>query len=138
MRYIKLLSIVAALFGLSVVSSAQTAQDVFEALQKGLALRNEIVNAETSRTEYSDDLLNGAIAEFERCIELAIAVGTEEAEMHSIQAEGFLPPLYLRVALRIPPTDLLARLQAFEVVIEVSEKYFDDETGRISFGATIH
>ena len=111
MKYIKLLSIVVALFGFTVIVSAQTMEDVVNA-------RNNGANFMASGN------LDEAIVEFEKCIELAIQVG-EEAEMVQIEIEGALPNLYLQRVSKIPRDDHSALLQALEATVAIAEKYND-------------
>ena len=111
MKNIRLLSVAAALFGITVISSAQTLQEVVEARNKGV----EFMAAGN---------LDGAIAELEKCVELAKKVGGDDAEDHQIVAESALPNLYLRKANQINATgDRLAFLKALEATIAAAVKY---------------
>jgi tetratricopeptide (TPR) repeat protein len=110
MKCIKLLSIAVALFGITMVSSAQTVQDVADARNKG----SELMAAGN---------LEGAITEFEKCVELAKQVG-EDAEEYSMLVESALPGLYLQNAKNIlNAKDYNAALQALEATIAAAEKY---------------
>jgi tetratricopeptide (TPR) repeat protein len=110
MKCIKLLSIGVVLFGITVISSAQTLQEVTEAYNKGAELM-------------AAGDLEKAIAELEKCVELAKAVG-EDAEEHQIVAESALPGLYFQVATKLNNArDYSAAVKAFETTITASEKY---------------
>lgn len=110
MKSIRLLSIVAVLFWITVISSAQTLQEVDEALNKG----KELMAAKD---------LDGAIAELEKCIDLAKKVG-EDAEEYQIVAESALPNLYLSRATNINATrDFPATVKALEATVAAAEKY---------------
>ena len=99
-----------ALFGITAVSSAQTIQEVVEARNKG----SELMAAGD---------LDGAIAELEKCVDLAKKVG-EDAEEHQIVAESALPNLYMQKATKINATrDFPATLKALEVAVAAAEKY---------------
>jgi len=105
-----MLSIAMALFGITVVSSAQTIQEVVESRNKG----SELMAAGD---------LDGAIAELEKCVDLAKKVG-EDAEEHQIVAESALPNLYMQKATKINATrDFPATLKALEVAVAAAEKY---------------
>jgi len=114
MKYFKLLSVIVLLFGFKLMGSAQTLQDVAESLNKGVELR-------AARD------FDAAIAEFERCIELAKIVGDEALE-HQTSAEGVLPELYFAKVQGIPRTDFIAILEALVTAVEVAEKYNDQRT----------
>jgi tetratricopeptide (TPR) repeat protein len=104
------LSVVAVLFGITVISSAQTLQEVAEVLKNG------------SELNAAGDL-DGAIAELEKCVEMAKKVGAD-AEEHQIVAESALPNLYLQKATKINATrDYPATVKALEAAIAASEKY---------------
>ncbi len=110
MKCIRLLGIAIALFGFTVVGSAQTLQEVTEARNKGAELM-------------SNDDLDGAIAELEKCVELSNKVG-EEADEHKLVAEGILPDLYLKKAAGILDTkDYSAAIKAFETAATAADKY---------------
>ena len=110
MKSIKLLCVVIGLCGFTVVSFAQTLQEVVEARNKG------------SELMASGDL-DGAIIELEKCVDLAKKVG-EDAEEHQIVSEGALPNLYLQKANKILATkDYPATLKAIEATVTAAEKY---------------
>jgi len=110
MKSIKLLSIVAVLFGSTVIGSAQTLQEVIEARNKG----SELMAAKD---------LDGAITELEKCVDLAKKVGGD-AEEHQIVAESVLPSLYLQKATAINATkDYPATVKALEATVSAAEKY---------------
>lgn len=110
MKCIKLLCIVAVLCGFSVVGFAQTLQEVVDARNKG----SELMAAGD---------LDGAIAEFEKCVDLAKKVG-EDAEEHQILVENNLPNLYLTKATKINATkDYPATLKALDATVAAAEKY---------------
>jgi len=110
MKCIRLLSVVVALFGFTVVGSAQTLQEVIESYNKGASL------------QASGDL-SGAIAELERCVELAKKVG-EEAEEQLIVLEANLPGMYLQNAKNIlNAKNFPAALLALEATVAAAEKY---------------
>ena len=110
MKCIKLMSIVAVLSGLTVISSAQTLQEVIEARNKG----SELMAAKD---------VDGAIAELEKCVDLAIKVG-DDAEEHQVVAESVLPGLYFQKANNILATrDYQATLDALEATVVAAEKY---------------
>ena len=114
MKCIKLLSIVVALFGLTVFCSAQTLQEVVEARNKG----SELMAAKD---------LDGAIAELEKCVDLAKQVG-DDAEEHQIIAESVLPNLYFEKARNFLTTrDYQAALKALEATVVAAEKYNSEE-----------
>ena len=114
MKCIKLLSIVVVLFGFIKIGSAQTMEDVVNAQTKG-------------RNLMADGNLDEAIAEFERCIEIAIQVG-EEAEFIQVEIESALPNLYFQKVSKIPRTEFQALLEAFNATVEVAVKYNDTRT----------
>jgi len=108
------MSIVVALFGITVITSAQTLQEVTEAYNKG----GELMAAKD---------LDGAIAELEKCIDLAKKVG-DEAEELQVVAELALPGLYFEKAKNILATrDYQATVQALEATIAAAEKYNSKE-----------
>ena len=110
MKCIRLMSIVAALFGITVVVSAQTLQEVTEARNKG----SELMAAAD---------LDGAIAELEKCVDLAKKVGDDAIE-HQVVAESALPTLYFQKARKVLETrDYPAALKAFEATVAAAEKY---------------
>ena len=110
MKCIKLLSIAVALFGITIVSSAQTLQDVADARNKG----SELMAAGN---------LEGAITEFEKCVDLAKKVG-EDAEEYSMLVESALPGLYQQIAIKLNSAkDYPAALKAIEATIAAAEKY---------------
>jgi len=110
MKSIRLLTVVAVLLGITVISSAQTLQEVVEARNKG----SELMAAKD---------LDGAIAELEKCVDLAKKVG-EDAEEHQIVAESVLPNLFLQRANNINATrDFPATVEALEATIVAAEKY---------------
>ena len=112
MKCVRILSFAVALFGVAAMSSAQTLQEVVEARNKGTELMA------------SGDL-NAAIAELERCAEMARQVG-DDAEEHLVVVESALPNLYLRKANEINATrDFPATLTALKAAIEAAEKYND-------------
>jgi len=107
-----MLSIAVALCGITVISSAQTLQEVTEARNKGSELMG------------TGDL-DGAITQLERCIELAKQIG-EDAEEHQILAESALPDLYFKKADELnkkATRDLPAILEALEATVAASERY---------------
>jgi tetratricopeptide (TPR) repeat protein len=111
MKSIKMLSIAVVLFGMTVVGSAQTFQDVGEAWNRA----SEFLS--------SGDL-DGVIAELEKCVELSNKVGTDEAEEIGMKAEINLPGYYYQRATKILATrDFPATLQAIEATITAAEKY---------------
>ena len=110
MKSIRLLSVAVAFFGISAICSAQTLQEVVEALKNG------------SELNAAGDL-DGAITELEKCVDLATKIG-EEAEEHQIVAESALPNLYLQRANKINATrDFPATVKALEATIAAAEKY---------------
>ena len=110
MKCIRLLSIAVALFGITMVSSAQTVQDVADARNKG----SELMAAGN---------LEGAITEFEKCVELAKQVG-DDAEEYSMLVESALPGLYLQIATRLNSAkDYPAAVKALEETVAAAEKY---------------
>ena len=110
MKCVKMLSITVVLFGITVIGTAQTLQEVTEARNKGA----ELMAAKD---------LDGAIAELEKCVELAKKVG-EDAEEHQILAESALPNLYLQKADELNRAkDYPATLKALESTVAASEKY---------------
>jgi len=110
MKCIKLISIVVALFGITIISSAQTIQDVTEARNKGAELM-------------AAGDLDGAITELEKCVDLAKKVG-DDAEEHQVVAESALPGLYFQKANKILTTrDYQATLKALEATVAAAEKY---------------
>ena len=111
MKCIKMLSIAVALFGTTVVCSSQTLQDVIDARNKGA----ELMAAKD---------LDGAIAELEKCVELAKQVGGDEAEDYSMVAESALPNLYLQKANSLNAAkDFPATIKALETAVAAAEKY---------------
>ena len=114
MKCIKLLSVIVAFFGFTFIISAQTMEDVMNARTNGQNLM-------------AAGNLDEAIAEFKKCIELAEQVG-EEAEFIQIEIESVLPNLYFQKVSLIPRDDHAALLQAFELTVEVAEKYNDTRT----------
>ena len=109
-RCVKVLSIAVVLFWITVICSAQTLQEVTEARNKGA----EMMAAKD---------LDGAIAELEKCVELAKKVG-EDAEEHQILAESALPNLYLQKAEELNKTkDYPATIKALEATVIAAEKY---------------
>ena len=114
MKCIKLMSIVVALFGITAIASAQTLQEVTEARNKG----SELMAAGD---------LDGAIAELEKCVDLAKKVG-DDAEEHQVVAESALPGLYFRKANAILTSrDYPATIVALEATIAAAVKYKSDE-----------
>ena len=110
MKSIRLLCVVVALCGFTVVGFAQTLQEVVDARNKG----SELMAAGD---------LDGAITEFEKCVDLAKQVG-EEAEDHQILVESNLPNLYLQKANKINATkDYPATLKALDATVAAAEKY---------------
>ena len=110
MKSIRLLSVAAVLFGITVISSAQTLQEVADVLKNG------------SELNAAGDL-DGAITELEKCVEMAKKVGAD-AEEHQIVAESALPNLYLQKANKINATrDFPATVKALEAAIAAAEKY---------------
>ena len=110
MKCIKMLSIAVALFGITMNSLAQTLQEVTEAYNKGAELM-------------AAGNLDGAIAELEKCVELAKQVG-EEAEDLQIVAESAVPGLYLQIATKLNQSrDFPATLEALKATVEAAEKY---------------
>jgi tetratricopeptide (TPR) repeat protein len=106
-----MLSVAVVLFGATVITSAQTLQEVVEARNKG----SELMAAKD---------LDGAIAELEKCVDLAKKVGGDDAEEHQIVAESVLPNLYLTKANNISATrDYPATIKALEVAASAAEKY---------------
>ena len=111
MKCIKIFSITVVLSGLTIISSAQTLQDVVDARNKG----SELMAAK----DY-----DGAIAELEKCVELAKKVGGDDAEDHQIVAESALPDLYLKKAKNFSDAkDYQGALKALEATIVAAEKY---------------
>ena len=82
LKYIKMLSIAAIMLGNVVAVSAQTLRDVSDAYNKADELLTE-------------NNISGAITEFEKCLELAIKVGSEADELR-VKAENMLPDLFLQ------------------------------------------
>ena len=114
MRCFKELSIAALLFGFTAFSSAQTMQEVTEAYNKG----GELIAAKN---------MDGAIAELEKCVDLAKKVGAEAEEIQ-VLAEIALPGLYFEKAKSVLATrDYQATLQALETTIAAAEKYKSKE-----------
>ena len=110
MRCIKLLSICMLLFGFMQFGSAQTLQEVNDALKKGSELK-------------ATGDLDGAIAELEKCVDLSTEVGDDALEFQVV-AEKALPELYLAKAQKIYATkDFPEYLKALETTVAVSEKY---------------
>ena len=110
MNSFKLMSIVVALIGITVVTSAQTLQEVTEAYNKGA----ELMAAKD---------LDGAIAELEKCVELAQKVGDDAVELQVV-AESALPGLYFQKATNFyTARDFQATLQALETTVAAAEKY---------------
>jgi len=110
MKSIRLLSVAAVLFGITVICSAQTLQEVADVLKHG------------SELNAAGDL-DGAITELEKCVELAKKVG-QDAEEHQIVAESALPNLYLQKATKINATkDYPATVKALKDAIAAAEKY---------------
>ena len=109
-KSVKVLSIAVALFCFSVVSSAQSLQEVTEAYNKGA----EMMAAGD---------LDGAITELEKCVEMAKQVG-EDAEDLQFVAESAIPNLYLQKANRINQTrDFPATLVALKATVDAAERY---------------
>jgi len=110
MKCVKIVSIAVVLFGFTKISSAQTLQEVTESRNKGA----ELMAARD---------FDGAIAELEKCVELAKKVG-EDAEEHQILAESALPNLYLQKAVKLNQArDFPATLKALEATVAAAEKY---------------
>ena len=110
MKCIKLFCIVLALCSFTVISSAQTLQEVVEARNKG----TELMAAED---------WDGAIAEFEKCVDLAKNVG-EDAEEHQILVESVIPDLYLKKSKKLSDAkDYPTALEALGKTIVAAEKY---------------
>jgi len=111
MKCVKVLSIAVALFGITVISSAQTFQDVADAYNKAAEF-------------LSKGDLDGVIAEMEKCVELAKKVGTDEAEEIGMNAEVNLPNYYLQKADKLnKEKDYPATLKALEATVAAAEKY---------------
>ena len=111
MKCVKVLSIAVALFGITVMSSAQTLQDVADAYNKAGEL-------------LSKGDLDGVITEMEKCVELAKKVGTDEAEEIGIKAEVNLPTYYFQKAENLNKAkDYPATLKALEATVAAAEKY---------------
>lgn len=99
-----------ALYGFTVVSFAQTHQDVVDARNKGAELM-------------AAGDLDGAIAELEKCVDLKKKIG-EDAEVHGSLIESNLPNLYLQKAVKIKDTkDYPATIKALEATVAAAEKY---------------
>ena len=114
MKCVKTLSIAAGLFGITIIGSAQTLQEVTEARNKGA----ELMAAKD---------FDGAIAELEKCVELAKKVGGD-AEEHQILAESALPNLYLQKADDLNKTkDYPATIKALEATVSAAEKYKNED-----------
>jgi len=110
MKCIKLMSITVALLGITVITSAQTLQEVTEAYNSG---------AEAMAARDFDK----AITELEKCVDLAKQVG-EDAEELQVVAENALPGLYFQKANAVLATrDYPATLQALEATVAAAEKY---------------
>ena len=110
MNCFKLMSVVVALFGITVVTSAQTLQEVTEAYNKGA----ELMAAKD---------FDGAIAELEKCVDLAQKVGDDAMELQVV-AESALPGLYFQQATKVYATrDYQATLKVLEATVAASEKY---------------
>ena len=109
MKCFKLTSLAIVLFGWVTISSAQTLQEVAEAINNGRELM-------------AGGDLDGAIASLEKSIELAKAIGDDAEEMQ-VTAESALPNLYLQRASKIPSTDYTAILAALNATVEAAEKY---------------
>jgi len=108
------MSIVVALFGITVFASAQTLQEVTEAYNKGAGLM-------------AAGDLDSAIAELERCVDMAKKVGDEAIELQVV-AESALPGLYIQKANKILATrDYAATLLALEATVVAAEKYQSKE-----------
>jgi len=114
MNYVKFVSIFVVLFGFTLISSSQTLQEVVDARNRGANLMGE-------------GKFDEAIAEFEKSIEIAEAVG-EEAEYIQLEVESALPNLYLRKAADVPRDNPAAILEALQKAIEVAEKFGDVRT----------
>ena len=111
MKSVKMLSIAVALFGITVISSAQTLQDVADAYNKASEL-------------LSQGDFDGVITELEKCVELAKKVGTDEAEEIGVNAEMNLPGYYLAKADKLNKAkDFPATLKALEATVAAAEKY---------------
>jgi len=114
MKSITLMSIVVALFGITVITSAQTLQEVTEAYNKGAELM-------------AAGDLDSAIAELEKCVDLAIKVGDDAVELQVV-AESALPTLYFQKARKVLDSrDYQAALLAFEATAAAAEKYQSKE-----------
>jgi tetratricopeptide (TPR) repeat protein len=114
MKCIKLLSVLAVLFGFTLVSPAQTLQEVTDARNKGAELM--------AAGDY-----DGAITELEKCVDLAKKVGAD-ADEHRLVAEGALPNLYLQKADKILDTkDYPAALKALEAAKAAAGKYNSED-----------
>ena len=110
MKCIRLLSVTVALFGITIVGSAQTLQEVVDARNKG----SELMAAGN---------IEQAIIEFEKCVDLAKQVG-EDAEEHSMLVESALPNLYLQVATKLNTAkDYPAAVKALEATVTAADKY---------------
>ena len=110
MKCIKLVCVFIALFGFTVISFAQTLQEVTEARNKGAELM-------------AAGDINGAITELEKCVDLSKQVG-EDADEHRFVAEGALPNLYLQKAEKITTAkDYPAALIALDEAVAAGEKY---------------
>ena len=114
MKCIKLLSILVVLFGVTVIGSAQTMEDVVTAQTNG-------------RNLMAAGNIDEAIAELEKCVALAEQVG-DDAVFIQIEIESALPNLYFQRVQRIPRDDPSALLEALETTVAVAEKYNDTRT----------
>jgi len=117
MKSIKIVSVVVALFGATIICSAQTLQDVGAALNAGIELRATALRANSTLGD-----VDNAIAAFEKVIELAEAIG-DEAISSQLTAEGVLPELYFTRVARTPNNDFPAMLEASKIAVAIAEKY---------------
>ena len=110
LKYIKMLSIAAIMLGNVVAVSAQTLRDVSDAYNKADELLTE-------------NNISGAITEFEKCLELAIKVGSEADELR-VKAENALPDLFLQKTNKLLENKNYDEAStAFGQMISASEKY---------------
>ena len=114
MKCIKLLSVLVVLFGVTVIGSAQTMEDVVTAQTNG-------------RNLMAAGNIDEAIAELEKCVALAEQVG-DDAVYIQIEIESALPNLYFQRVQRIPRDNPSALLEALETTVAVAEKYNDART----------